>query len=381
MPCSTLGGAPGVSSSASIGPSVVARQPDVDPPQRAVARRGDAAVLHGVADDHALRAERRERRGQPGAVDVGAAERAGPHRAVVGGQRRGRLAGLAVEPAPRGPVDVVDAVDPVAEHAGVREHGVADDRDHRVAGEPPGVAAAGAERGDPAAQLRGDLDRRCRAGDAVERVEPGRRDVAEVAGAVHQLVVAEQRDEPAARGAGLGLQPGDEIEQRVLVVAAVEHVAGLDHDEVAADPAIAIVDRAGRAQRRASAAEVAVQIADRDQPLWRRQPQRHRRERAARRERRCGRGSGRAGGAGRAGGDRRRGLVVGAVAIAGRGADRQPGGQPGGETGRESGGAPGGAGVRRAGAAHRRPVYARRARGAPSRAATAARSRPGRRRR
>jgi hypothetical protein len=185
----------------------------------------------------------------------------------------------------------------------VGEHGVADDRDHGVRGEPAGVAAAGPQRGDPAAHDLGHLGGQRAAGArrVVEVVQPAGRHVAEVARGVHQLVVAEQLDERAAGRASLALEPRDQIEDRLLVVAAVEDVAGLHDDERAADPAVLRVDRPGSAQRGSRGAEVAVQIADRDQARRRRRAQRQRLDRArlpdggSRRDRRDRRRSGRCG--------------------------------------------------------------------------------------
>src|SRR5688572_12801386 len=48
--------------------AVEGREPDVDPPDLVVARRVDPVSLDGVADDHALRAEGRERLAQHLAV-------------------------------------------------------------------------------------------------------------------------------------------------------------------------------------------------------------------------------------------------------------------------------------------------------------------------
>ena len=185
----------------------------------------------------------------------------------------------------------------------------------RRAGRAAGVAAARAERGDTAPHAVGHAGRHGggRARRAVERAKPAGSDIPKIAGGVHQLVVAEQHDERATRGAGLGLEPGDQVEDRALVVAAIEHVAGLDDDERAADPAIVVVDRTGGAQRRTRGGEVAVEIADRDQALGSRQPQRQRGDRAAR--------------GGRTGRRRRRGhrsLVVPVPSIAGERKCDQP---------------------------------------------------------
>jgi hypothetical protein len=56
--------------------------------------------------------------------------------------------------------------------------------------------------------------------------------------------------------------------------------------EVTADPRVAVVDRAGRAQRRARRREIAVQIADRDRAMRGVDARRDRRERARARDRR-----------------------------------------------------------------------------------------------
>ena len=115
----------------------------------AVARARDAAALHGVADDHALGAELGERavelrRSRPCPACRRRASTPGCRR--VGSARRRRVRRLAVEPAARRQVASSTCVDPVGEHAGVREHGVADDRDHVVLREPLGPRAARTER-------------------------------------------------------------------------------------------------------------------------------------------------------------------------------------------------------------------------------------------
>ena len=51
-----------------------------------------------------------------------------------------------------------------------------------------------------------------------ERREPGGRDVAEIAGHVHQLMVAQQRDEPTPCGGGLRLQLLKPIEDLTFLV-------------------------------------------------------------------------------------------------------------------------------------------------------------------
>ena len=47
---------------------------------------------------------------------------------------------------------------------------------------------------------------------------------------------------------------------------AIELIAGLHDHQLAADPMIALVDRPGESQRSPSGLEVAVHVADRDQP-------------------------------------------------------------------------------------------------------------------
>ena len=107
-------------------------------------------LLHGVADDHALRAELAAARLELGAVD----RRACRTRASTPGcrrrsARRRRLgaAGLAVEPAARRQVRCrrpASTQSPSTPR--VREHGVADDRDRRCARELLRPRAAGLER-------------------------------------------------------------------------------------------------------------------------------------------------------------------------------------------------------------------------------------------
>ena len=59
----------------------------------------------------------------------------------------------------------------------------------------------------------------------------------------------------------------EQIEDLHGVVATVEDIAELNHHEITADPAIIFVGGAGEPERGARRLEIAVEIADRHQPL------------------------------------------------------------------------------------------------------------------
>src|SRR2546428_831598 len=94
------------------------------------------------------------------------------------------------------------------------------------------------------------------------------RDVARVVRCIRQLVIAEQIDPRTARGVRVGRQLVGQLEDLRFVIAAIEDVAGRNDEELAADPFVGLVDRPRRAQGRARSTEIAVQIADRDDPMW-----------------------------------------------------------------------------------------------------------------
>ena len=92
------------------------------------------------------------------------------------------------------------------------------------------------------------------------------RDVAELGQQVHHLVVAEQRLDPAAGAPGFVLEAHQEIERRPDARAAVEDVAGLHQDGVAAAPAPRAVDQPRRLKDADELVEGAVDVTDGDDP-------------------------------------------------------------------------------------------------------------------
>ena len=94
----------------------------------------------------------------------------------------------------------------------------------------------------------------------LEVAEPARRDVPEIAGRVHQLVVTVQQHHPPARGLRLTLQPEQQLEDLALAVAAIQHVARLHQHGLAARPAAVGVGQATQPQRRARGPQVTVHV-------------------------------------------------------------------------------------------------------------------------
>ena len=104
----------------------------------------------------------------------------------------------------------------------------------------------------------------------------GRRDVAQIARQVHDFVVAQQRDDPPAAASGGLFQRHHEIQRAPHAGAAVQEIAQLDQNGVAADPGAAGVDQAGLRENRLERRKIAVDVADRHEP--RRRARRRRRE-------------------------------------------------------------------------------------------------------
>ena len=83
---------------------------------------------------------------------------------------------------------------------------------------------------------------------------------------VHQFVVAQKSDELTPCSCRLRLPFIDGVEDGAVVVSAVDLVAGLDDDQSPADPSVVGVSRAREAQHATRAVEVAMQIADGNEP-------------------------------------------------------------------------------------------------------------------
>jgi len=101
----------------------------------------------------------------------------------------------------------------------VEEQGQASSAQRRVPGLRVEVLAAAALDGEPRAVPP------CPGGELLEAL---RRGEAEVAGDVHDLVVAEDGEQRAAAGLGGEGEAAEEVEEAELVAAAVEDVAELD---------------------------------------------------------------------------------------------------------------------------------------------------------
>jgi hypothetical protein len=111
--------------------------------------------------------------------------------------------------------------------------------------------------------------------------------VAEVAAHVHHFVVAVECAKRAAGFFGALFHFLEQIQDFRLVVAAIEDVAGLNDDQLSADPFVFFVDRAGQTQRAARGRDVAVHVAERDDSVESRESERRvLRDRRARRRRR-----------------------------------------------------------------------------------------------
>ncbi len=84
-------------------------------------------------------------------------------------------------------------------------------------------------------------------------------------GGVHELVIARHGDELSPRGLCLHPKSLEEVEDLPVVVAAVDGVAGYQH-QIAANPGVLVVDGAGLAEHPARHVEVAVKVAHRHHP-------------------------------------------------------------------------------------------------------------------
>jgi hypothetical protein len=92
------------------------------------------------------------------------------------------------------------------------------------------------------------------------------RHVAQVAHHVHDLVIAQKRHHPAAATCRPPFEGHHELEGCPHRGAAVDQIAELDQDRVAAGPRAASVDEAGLDQDRLERGQVSMHIADRHDP-------------------------------------------------------------------------------------------------------------------
>ena len=114
-------------------------------------------------------------------------------------------------------------------------------------------------------------------GDGVLEVRVAARGhVAEVECRVNDLVVAVQRMHRPAGASRFLRQAREQVEDRLLFVAPIELVPGLHDYQVAADPAVVLVQGAGQPQGVAGGAQIPMQVADGDDPRGRSEPQRRR---------------------------------------------------------------------------------------------------------
>lgn len=207
-----------------------------------------------------------------------------------------RLLGIveALDLAPDDPVDLVDAqVGEVRVEPGVHEQDVVDPHRRRPLPQPAAVDAIrpeGRHALDEPQRMgffpRGAVEARpillARLRQLLSHLEPllpgriasilrvlvdegggiGRRRVPPMSDQVHRLVVAEQNDHLAALLPGLLLQAHQQVQAGAHLGAAVEDVAGLHEDRVAARPAQLVVDEPDLPQYRREAVEGAVDVGD-----------------------------------------------------------------------------------------------------------------------
>ena len=98
------------------------------------------------------------------------------------------------------------------------------------------------------------------------RVVPGGH-ITQVAGDVHGLVIADERDDLAVGAQRFALQPHEVLDNLERVRAAVDDVAGLHQDSVPADPAAFTVNQSRGASNVSPGSEVAVQVANRNNAM------------------------------------------------------------------------------------------------------------------
>ncbi len=155
------------------------------------------------------------------------------------------------------------------------------------------LARCGAAFDEPDVILEGALALRLGPGVG-ERGVSGGGDVPELVQEVHDLVVAEEELHAAAGALRLVLEPHEEVERLAHLGPAVEDVAGLHEDRVAAGPPQLGVDEPRRLQDFDEGLERAVDVPDRDHSRRRRRLRDRDRRPEASHEERCRGGDGEA---------------------------------------------------------------------------------------
>src|SRR3954471_24701559 len=89
-----------------------------------------------------------------------------------------------------------------------------------------------------------------------------RRHVPKIRLDIHDLVVAVQHVYRASGRLSLTPEPREELDDLRLIIAAVELIPSLHHDQTLANPLPGAINRAAQTQRGAQCAHVSVQIAD-----------------------------------------------------------------------------------------------------------------------
>ena len=248
------------------------REAGIDAPHQPAALRPRAALLDGVSNDHSRRTDQPERAGQQRAVHIVRIGREvpAPHRAPAREQHLGRLGPVAAQPLPRFPVDPVEAVNHRRrQHAAVGEDGVAHDHDDVPPRQPQGDRSTRRQRRAARTLALGEDRQLCppqvEAAQAAKRRKPAGSHVPHVALDVEELVIAVQYVHGATGSCRRLAQALEQVEDLELAFSAIELVAGLHHDELAANPPVAGVDRAAEPERPPGRLEVAVEVADRNQ--------------------------------------------------------------------------------------------------------------------
>ena len=219
-----------------------------------------------MADDDAVHLQSLEHPGDRLTVLVVhlVGETARPDRAVLALDPVG-LGGLAEQPLAGLGVDPVETVLHVHEiDAPVHEQAPTHDHRHRPVGETARIGTARAERRHPGPLVRfmgGQGGVEVAHGHRIHEVgETSGGDIAEIEGHVHQLVVPVEHVQGAARRPGRVGQDFQPVQDLLLLVAAVELVSGLHHDQVAADPVPVLVDGPGQAESLGRRPQVPVEI-------------------------------------------------------------------------------------------------------------------------
>ena len=160
----------------------------------------------------------------------------------------------------------------------MHEHAVAHDDDHVALAQFLRPRLPRPKRSHACARLFGRLrEDRCQLRrtevDARRILEIGqatRRHIAKIAERVHVFVIAVEHVHGPTGGLRLVLHAGEQLEDLLLTITAIQLIAGLHDHQLAADPPIVLIGRARESQRAAGRFEVAVDVADRNEPRGRR---------------------------------------------------------------------------------------------------------------